>query len=115
MLPMIEILKLRAGYRNVWVESLMQRVLEDWKNDDGNSRAVNYLNLKDSGVLYARGRGGQSRYLRALVKRQNGFFEYHDGDMEDSRKTLSSTIVKSDVVLCPWDYLSHSTVKKIKT
>ena len=72
------------------------------------------VNLENKTVLLVGGRKKIKEYCREIVKAGNGTFIHHDGGLEDSKKKLSSTALKADIVICALDCISHSASKSMK-
>ena len=81
---------------------------------DAGASGSGELDLEQRCVLYVGGLGGQKSHYQAIVEQFNGSFLYHDGGLEHGQKSLSSALAKADVVLCPWDCVSHNATQKIK-
>jgi DNA repair exonuclease SbcCD ATPase subunit len=56
----------------------------------------------------------QNFYREIVVKKFEGAFEYHDGDLHNGEKALSDLVRKADYVLCPVDVNSHQACLSVK-
>ena len=72
------------------------------------------VNLENKTVLLVGGRKKIKEYCREIVETGRGIFIHHDGGLEDSKKKLSSTAHKADIVICALDCISHSACKSMK-
>ena len=72
------------------------------------------VDLSSKTVLLVGGRKKLKEYCREIVESGNGLFVHHDGGLEDSKKKLSSTALKADIVICALDCISHSACKSMK-
>ena len=96
------------------LESLLEQIVGKYTRGDIGASGSGQLDLDQRCVLYVGGLGGQKSHFQAIVERFNGSFLYHDGGLEHGQKSLSSALAKADVVLCPWDCVSHNATQKIK-
>jgi len=72
------------------------------------------LDLKQTVLLYVRGRPHQVAQLRALAERSGASFLYHDGGIEDRSGLLEAQVSRADVVFFPVDCVSHGAVATVK-
>ena len=96
------------------LESLLEQIVGKNTRGDAGASGSGELDLEQRCVLYVGGLGGQKSHYQAIVEQFNGSFLYHDGGLEHGQKSLSSALAKADVVLCPWDCVSHNATQKIK-
>ena len=108
--------KERSGSRNEIesLESLLEQIVGKYARGDMGASGSGELDLEQRCVLYVGGLGGQKSHYQAIVEQFNGSFLYHDGGLENGQKSLYSALAKADVVLCPWDCVSHNATQKIK-
>ena len=96
------------------LESLLEQIMGKHTRGDIGASGSGELDLEQRCVLYVGGLSGQKSHYQAIVEQFNGSFLYHDGGLEHGQKSLSSALAKADVVLCPWDCVSHNATQKIK-
>ena len=96
------------------LESLLEQIMGKHTRGDIGASGSGELDLEQRCVLYVGGLSGQKSHYQAIVEQFNGSFLYHDGGLENGQKSLSSALARADVVLCPWDCVSHNATQKIK-
>jgi len=96
------------------LESLLEQIMGKHTRGDIGASGSGELDLEQRCVLYVGGLSGQKSHYQAIVEQFNGSFLYHDGGLENGQKSLSSVLARADVVLCPWDCVSHNATQKIK-
>jgi len=108
----VELIKLKKEVTSL--EYLLEQIIANNSRSKINAKISRELDLKERRVLYVGGIGGQESHYKALVEQLNGSFLYHDGGLEGGQKSLASALAKADVVLVPWNCVSHSATKNIK-
>ncbi len=74
----------------------------------------NSINLYDKKFLLVGGRKNIIDCCKQIVSANGGFFEHHDGGMENSKKRLSNAAVKADIIICALDCVSHGACRSMK-
>lgn len=77
-------------------------------------RAEIGLNLNGKRVLLVGGRLSMVPYCKSLVESMEGEFSSHDGGKEQSKLTLRSLALGSDIVICALDCVSHDATRCVK-
>jgi hypothetical protein len=97
------------------LETMLERLLlEDCGTCGERDDCLAGINLGGRCILFVGGGTRQCAHFHALVKRQNGRFVHHDGDLNGDRSSLGTILPQADVVLCPLDSVSHDAADRVR-